>query len=137
MGASGQLHIQTSLPPGKEPPVLTGYKARWGPRPDSTFWRKEKSLSPAGIEPQLTVTTLAKLGANIQGSTRRCVKMQHAYLHHAHCSVPPVHHALPVSRDSHQPSHQTSVPILILLLVCPLSRINSERQKPQVISGVK
>jgi len=47
MGASGQLNIQTSLPPRKEPPVLTGYEVRWGPRPDCTFWRKEKSLSPA------------------------------------------------------------------------------------------
>jgi len=47
MGASGQLHVQTALPPTKEPPVLTGYKARWAPRPDCTFWGKEKSLSHA------------------------------------------------------------------------------------------
>jgi len=47
MGASGQLHVQTSLPPRKEPPVLTGYEARWAPMPDCTFWRKEKSLSCA------------------------------------------------------------------------------------------
>jgi len=111
-----------------------------GPQCQTVRFGEKKSLFPLpGIEIQVTVTTTLaqKRGENIQRSTRRCVYMQHTYLHHAHCSVLPVHHALPVSRDSHQPSHQTSVPILILLLVCPLPRINSERQKPQVISGVK
>jgi hypothetical protein len=48
MDVSGQLHVPTVLPPGKEPLVPTGYEAGWVPEPFWTCWWSEKFPAPTG-----------------------------------------------------------------------------------------
>jgi len=45
---NGQPHSPAALPPGKEPPVLTGLEAGWAPEPVRMRCWKEKFPTPAG-----------------------------------------------------------------------------------------
>jgi hypothetical protein len=47
MEVSGQLHVPAALPPGKEPPVSTGYEAGWAPGMVRTLWNGERNLALA------------------------------------------------------------------------------------------
>jgi hypothetical protein len=55
---SGQLHAPADLPPGKDPPVPTGYGAGWTSEPVWTRWRREnRSLPSHPIRSLLTILT--------------------------------------------------------------------------------
>jgi hypothetical protein len=45
MEASGQLHAPAALPPGKAPPIPTGYEAWWAPESVWMLWRRDKSCT--------------------------------------------------------------------------------------------
>jgi hypothetical protein len=45
--ASGQLQVPAALPPGKKPPVPTGFQAGWAPEPVWTRGRENKIPFPA------------------------------------------------------------------------------------------
>jgi len=61
MEAGGQHHVPAALPVGITP-VPTEYETRWAPEPVWTFWRREKSLFPTGIQtPDRTVRSVVTL----------------------------------------------------------------------------
>jgi len=43
---SGQFHASATLPPEERGPLPSEEQARWAPEPVSTFWKRQKSLSP-------------------------------------------------------------------------------------------
>lgn len=48
MAVSGQLRAFAALPPGKLPPVPTGYETEWAREPVWTLWRRENTSYTAG-----------------------------------------------------------------------------------------
>ena len=54
MDVSSQLHAPAALVLGKQPPVTIEQKVRWTPESVLTFWRREKPLALARIEPQIS-----------------------------------------------------------------------------------
>jgi hypothetical protein len=53
MKVSDQVQTLAALAPVKEPLVPSGEKSGWAPQPVWMFWRKEKSLTPAGNQSQI------------------------------------------------------------------------------------
>lgn len=61
MDVNDQFHAAAALSPEKAPRYLPDSRPGWVLQPVWKRWRREKSVILSGIEPRITVTTLAEL----------------------------------------------------------------------------